>query len=132
MLAVTDAAPDAGRRTIMRVQRRRPDPASSAAARVSGSSETTTYGRGIAMREHQELHTLPSRSFFGKDTNERSCVFKGLQILFSPHRGTLFGQVVVHSCHGTVESITVGSISIGKDIGLQMSDISRVLRYRRF
>jgi hypothetical protein len=35
--------------------------------RSSGSSETKTYGRRIAMREHKELHTLPRRSFFGKE-----------------------------------------------------------------
>ena len=27
--------------------------------RVSGSSETKTYGKGVAMREHKELETLP-------------------------------------------------------------------------
>ncbi len=34
---------------------------------VSGSSETKTYGTGITMGEHKELHTLPRRHFFGKD-----------------------------------------------------------------
>jgi len=31
-----------------------------------------------------------------------------------------------------VESITVEASSIGKDTGLQVSEIARVLRYRRF
>ena len=47
-------------------------------------------------------------------------------------RGTLFGKVVVHSYRGPVESITVGASSIGKDIGLQVAEISCVIRYRRF
>jgi len=39
--------------------------------RVSGSSETKTYGKDVAMREHAELQTLPRRSVFGKDEDER-------------------------------------------------------------
>jgi hypothetical protein len=36
------------------------------------------------MREHEELPTLPRRSVFGKDVDERSRVFKALQVLISP------------------------------------------------
>jgi pimeloyl-ACP methyl ester carboxylesterase len=39
--------------------------------RVSGSSETKTYGKGVALREHEEQYTLPRRSVFGKDEEER-------------------------------------------------------------
>jgi hypothetical protein len=67
------------------------------------------------MREHKELQTLPRRSFFGKD----------IEALFS-------GKLSYTAIKGTVSSITVGSSSIGKDTGLQVSEISRVLRYRRF
>jgi len=52
--------------------------------RVSGSNETKTYGKDPAMREREEKRTLPRRSFFGKDTDERSRFFKELQVLFSP------------------------------------------------
>jgi hypothetical protein len=45
---------------------------------VSGSSRAKTYGKGAAVREHKELPTLPRRRFFGKDIDERSCVFNGL------------------------------------------------------
>jgi len=39
--------------------------------RVSGSTETKTYGKGAAGREHEEKQTLPRRDFFGKDIDER-------------------------------------------------------------
>ena len=56
---------------------------------VSGRSETKTYGKGVALREPQELQTLPRRSVFGKDRDERSCVFNALHVLASP-AGALF------------------------------------------
>jgi hypothetical protein len=56
---------------------------------VSGSSETKTYGKGVAMREHKELHTFPKRYFFGKDSDERSRVFNALHGLVS-HADALF------------------------------------------
>ena len=40
--------------------------------------ETKTYRKGVALREHEEQPTLPSRSVFGKDIDERSCVFNML------------------------------------------------------
>ena len=33
---------------------------------VSGSSETKIYGKGVVLRAHEEQHTLPRRSLFGK------------------------------------------------------------------
>ena len=48
------------------------------------------------------------------------------------HRGTLFGKVVVHIDHGTASSITVVASAIGTDSGVQVSEISCVMRYRRF
>jgi hypothetical protein len=50
MTAITPATPGRGSRS----------------SRVSGSSETKTYGKGATRREHEEQHTLPRRSFFGK------------------------------------------------------------------
>jgi hypothetical protein len=47
-------------------------------------------------------------------------------------RGALFGKVVVHRYRGTVESITLGASFIGNNTSLQMPEIPRVLRYRRF
>src|SRR6266568_8627341 len=44
--------------------------------RVSGSSETKTYGKDAIVRAHDEQQTLPRRSFFGKDREERSRVFQ--------------------------------------------------------
>ena len=35
--------------------------------RVSGSSETKTYGKSAAVRAHEKQQTLPRRSIFGKD-----------------------------------------------------------------
>ena len=52
--------------------------------RVSGSSETKTYGKSIMAREHEGKHTLPRRSFFGKDADKRFRLFKGLRTLLSP------------------------------------------------
>jgi hypothetical protein len=51
---------------------------------VGGSSETKTYGKDTAVREREENQTLPRRSFFGKDTDKRSRVFKKLQGPFPP------------------------------------------------
>ena len=39
--------------------------------RVSGSTETKTYGKGAAGREREEKHTLPRRGIFGKEVDER-------------------------------------------------------------
>jgi RNA-directed DNA polymerase len=38
--------------------------------RVSGSTETKTYGKDAAGREHEEKRTLPRISLFGKDVDE--------------------------------------------------------------
>jgi hypothetical protein len=47
-------------------------------------------------------------------------------------RGALFGKVVMHHYRGTVLSITIGASFIGKNINLQVPEISGVPRYRRF
>jgi hypothetical protein len=39
--------------------------------RVSGSIETKTYGKDATVREREEKRTLPRRSIFGKDRDER-------------------------------------------------------------
>ena len=61
--------------------------------RVSGSSETKTYGKGATRREHEELPTLPRKSFFGKDTDERPRIFNVLQVLFSPTEVVFSGKL---------------------------------------
>jgi hypothetical protein len=61
--------------------------------RVSGSTETKTYGKGATRREHEEKHTLPRRSIFGKDSDERSCVFNMLQVLVSPTEALFSGKL---------------------------------------
>jgi len=60
---------------------------------VSGSSETKTYGKGVTLREHEEQPTLPRRSFFGKDIDERSRVFKELQVPFSSIEALFSGKL---------------------------------------
>jgi hypothetical protein len=67
---------------------------------VSGSIETKTYGKDARVRECEEKRTLPRRSFFGKDTDERSRVFKGLQVLFSPIDALFSGKLSYTSITG--------------------------------
>jgi hypothetical protein len=45
---------------------------------VSGSTETETYGKGVTGREREENPTLPRKSFFEKDTDERPLIFNAL------------------------------------------------------
>src|SRR5215510_11471215 len=61
--------------------------------RVSGSSETKTYGKGATRREHEELPTFPRRSLFGKAVDERARVFHALHALFSPTEGLFSGTL---------------------------------------
>jgi hypothetical protein len=51
-------------------------------------------------REHEKQSTLPRRSFFGKDTDERSRVFKELQVLFSPIGALFSGKLSYTSITG--------------------------------
>jgi hypothetical protein len=46
--------------------------------------------------------------------------------------GCFFGKVVVHRYHETVLNITGGGNFIGKNTGLQVSEILGVICYRRF
>ena len=52
--------------------------------RVSGSTETKTYGKGTTGREPKKNQTLPRRSIFGKDADKRFRFFNGLRTLLSP------------------------------------------------
>jgi hypothetical protein len=52
--------------------------------RVSGSTETTTYGESATVGEHEEQHTLPRTGVFGKDVDERQRLFKSLRAMSSP------------------------------------------------
>ena len=60
---------------------------------VSGSNETKTYGKDATRREHQENPTLPRKSFFGKDTEERFCLFKDLRTLHAPIEPPFSGKL---------------------------------------
>jgi hypothetical protein len=62
------------------------------AVRVSGSSETKTYGKGTMAREHEDESTLPRRRIFGKDVDERARVFNVLHGLFSPAEELFSGK----------------------------------------
>jgi hypothetical protein len=61
--------------------------------RVSGRSETKTYGKSTAVREREESKTLPRKSFFGKDHDKRSRVLNVLQVLFFSNEGLFSGKL---------------------------------------
>jgi hypothetical protein len=61
--------------------------------RVSGSTETKSYGKSAPVGEYEEQQTLPRRSVFGKDSNKSSRFFKGLQVLFSPTEALFSGKL---------------------------------------
>jgi hypothetical protein len=63
------------------------------AKRVSGSSETKTYGKSVTARKHEEELTLPRRSIFGKDTDKTPRVFNGLQVLVCPTEALFSGKL---------------------------------------
>ena len=63
------------------------------ARRVSGSSETKTYGKDTAVRERKEKRTLPRRSIFGKDIDKRARIFNVLHVLFSSPEGLFSGEM---------------------------------------
>jgi hypothetical protein len=44
-------------------------------------------------REHEDESTLPRRSIFGKDVDERARVFNALHVLFSPTEGLFSGKL---------------------------------------
>src|SRR5262245_50267637 len=83
--------------------------------RVSGSSETKTYGKSVVMRAHKERPTLPRRSFFGKDNAERSHIVNVLQALFSPTEALVSGKLsctaIARGCRVSLEEAS----SIGKN-----------------
>ena len=62
-------------------------------SRVSGSSETKTYGKSTLVREHEEQPTRPRRSLFGKDSDERARIFNALHMLFSSPEGLFSGKL---------------------------------------
>jgi hypothetical protein len=78
---------------IEKTRRSRPKP-NKFATRVSGSSETKTYGKGVAPREYEEQPTLPRRSIFGKDIDERARIFNTLHVLVSPPEGLFSGKLL--------------------------------------
>jgi hypothetical protein len=62
-------------------------------SRVSGSSETKTYGKSTTASEHEEEPTLPRKHFFGKDSDERLRVFNALHVLVSPADALFSGKL---------------------------------------
>jgi hypothetical protein len=69
-------------------------------SKVSGSSETKTYGKGVPVREHEKLPTLSRRRIFGKDLDRRSRIFRGLQVLFSPPEALFSGKLLCRAIAG--------------------------------
>src|SRR5262249_47568251 len=68
-------------------------PGETKAVWASGSSETKTYGKGIAVREPKYLQTLPRRSIFGKDIDASLRVFKVLYVLLFPTEALFSGKL---------------------------------------
>ena len=62
-------------------------------SRVSGSSETKTYGKSTTASEHEEEPTLPRKHFFGKDSDERLRVFNALHVLVPPADALFSGKL---------------------------------------
>jgi hypothetical protein len=67
---------------------------------VSGRSETKTYGKSVTIREHKELQTLPRKSFFGKDIDERSRAFNALRAPASPTEMLFSGKLLCTAIAG--------------------------------
>ena len=61
--------------------------------RVSGRSETKTYGKSAVVREREESKTLQRKGFFGKDHDERPRIFNVLQVLCSLAEVLFSGQL---------------------------------------
>jgi hypothetical protein len=99
---------------------------------VPGRNETKTYGQGEAVRERKRKRTLPSKGLFGKVLDERSRLFNDLCMPFSPIELCFSGKLRDTTLDVRAERLTVGSSSFGKNTCLQVSEIERVPRYRRF
>jgi len=67
---------------------------------VSGSSRAKTYGKGATRGAHEERPTLPRRPLFGKDAEERLCLFKDFRTLRS---------LIEPPFSGKLPSITINS-----------------------
>jgi hypothetical protein len=85
-----------------------------------------------AVRERKRKRTLPRKSLFGKVLAERWHLFNDLCIPFSPIEIRFSGKLLYLTLNIRAERLTVGSNSFGKDTCLQVSEIERVPRYRRF
>ena len=99
---------------------------------VPGRNETKTYGKGKAVREHEPKRTLPRKGLFGKVLDERWRLFNDLCMPFSPIEIRFSGKLPYTALDVRAERLLVGSSSFGKDTCLQVSEIERVSRYRRF
>jgi hypothetical protein len=99
---------------------------------VSGRTETETYGKSATVRDHEAQPTLPRKGLFGRVLDERWRLFNDLCIPFSPIEIRFSGKLPYTTLNMRAERLTVGSISFGKDTCLQVSEIERVPRYRRF
>jgi hypothetical protein len=100
--------------------------------RVSGRSETKTYGKSAVVRACDGAENSPKKKLLRERYGCKITCFQCIARSSRSHRGTLFGKVVAHRYRETVSSIAVGVSFIGKNTGLQMFEILCVLRYRRF
>jgi hypothetical protein len=83
------------------------------------------------VRERGHKRTLPRKGLFGKVLAER-CIFNDLCIPFSLIAIRFSGKLPYTTLNVRAERLTLGSSSFGKDTSLQVSEIERVPRYRRF
>lgn len=65
----------------------------SEAERVSGSTETKTYGKGATGREREEKQTFPKIGLFGKDVDERARLCKDVRTIFSAMERPFSGKL---------------------------------------
>ena len=84
------------------------------------------------MRARKRKRILPRKSLFRKVLAERWRLFNALCIPFSPIELRFSGKLPYSTLNIRAERLTVGSNSFGKDTCLQISEIERVPRYRRF
>jgi hypothetical protein len=99
---------------------------------VSGLNKTKTYGKTAMVRGHEVQQTLPRIGLFGKATDQRRRLINDLCTSSSSIELLFSGKLQYTTINMMAESLTVGSSSLGQDPCLQVSDIERVLHYRRF
>src|SRR5262249_27576054 len=79
----------------------------------------------------EKKHTFPRKSFFGKDTDERPRIFGVLQGRVSPLRDFFRESCHVQLSRDAGEHHRRGQLH-ELNTSVQVAEIARVLRYRRF